>query len=349
MVTKRDRWWLAAALAASLGGCSAEFGGRCEVDDDCGETQVCTQGYCLPDDVEAGPDDGVPDDVGPMADGGRIDLEPVSDGAPLDAGGEDLGPDAEIDMAPPPLCPAADGVIPAYDVAQGHRACPDEATVALWRFDGDFDALGPNGEPGPARAGMPRRQAVQLVDEGIGGAARFVGDMGQETRFVLAGEEGLRNETPLSVELWARLDGFDGGDRPLMSSVDISGMNRGGWELFVRRAGEAYIFGAGAANLFSEGERVSFVADDRPFEAGRWVHLAVIARGGINGVSLYIDGERSDREGTAAFGRYDDPFRFGERSAEGGPRYPGLLDEVRVSSVPRSPDDFAAAAANPPE
>lgn len=339
MVTRRDRWWLAVALVAA-GGCSAEFGGRCEVEDDCSETQVCTQGYCLPDEAEAGPDDGVPDDMGPMDDGGRLDggdMAPASDaGAPIDAGGAQL-------------CDRVDGVMPAYDPAFDHRPCPDEHTVALWRFDDGFEPLGPEGSPGPTVADGRDRDAVQLNDEGHGGAARFVGD---DQRVVRLGVEGntLYNDEPMTIEMWARFVAFDDDYQVLVSTLDVSGGNRGGVSLYIDREGETYRFGAAIASQIAEGQIVALTADELPLAPGQWVHLAMrTRREGREGLELYVDGERASQRGWAVFGSDSAPLRFGESGDGDGPRFEGLLDEVRVSSVQRAREDFEAAAANPPQ
>lgn len=337
MVSTRDRWWLAAALAASLAGCSAEFGGRCEVDDDCSETQVCTQGYCLPDDVEAGPDDGVPDDMGPMSDGA------VPDGGP--AG--DVGPTGDTGSAA--LCDPVDGVIPAYDPAFGHRVCPDEQTVALWRFEGDFEAVGPNGEAGPALAEGRDRDAVVIEAGGFGRAARFVGDAQRVVGFGVEGDAPY-NDHPMTIEMWVRFVAFDDDYQVLMSTLDVEGNGRGGLSLYISRDGERYFFGAAGASRQAQGRLIAATATDLPLTPGAWTHVATRSRSdNVNGLEVYVNGERSDNRTWGWLGSSTMPLRFGEANADEGPRYEGMIDEVRISRAERSRDDLRASAANPPE
>lgn len=339
MVSTRDRWWLAAALAASLAGCSAEFGGRCEVDDDCGETQVCTQGYCLPDDVEAGPDDGVPDDMGPMSDGA-----PVPDRGPA----ADLDPPVDSGSAAA-LCDPVDGVIPAYDPAFGHRVCPDELTVALWRFEGSFEPVGANGEPGPALADGRDRDAVVIESGGFGQAARFIGD---DQRVVGFGVEGnaLYNDHPMTIEMWVRFIAFDDEYQVLLSTLDVEGGGRGGLSLYISRNEGTFLFGAAGASRLGQNRLVAVTADDLPLTPGEWIHLATRNRSdGNNGLELYVNGERSGNRTFGWLGESPAPLRFGEANAESGPRYEGMIDEVRISRAERAREDFEAAAANPPE
>lgn len=323
---------LAVGATAALG-CSAEFGGRCETAAECSDDRICIQGYCLPPDSQ-GPDDGVPDDAAPPDDGGRIDQDPAA-------------VDAEPDAAPTaPLCaPGADG-IPAYDPAYGHRACPDAHTIALWRLDTDFAALGPDGAAGPGLDREPNRDAVQLVAPGVGaGSARFTGQ--RDPEFVVAGNDALREVFPLTVELWVMIEGFQGADRALVGNLDNTGRGRGGWEFFVRAIdGQRYVFGAGVPG-FGEGTTLDLIADDRVVAPNVWVHVALVGPGGGEPVRIFVDGVASVND-TGTLLSEGEAFRLGARRESNAHYFQGRLDEVRLSAVARSPEDIAAAAANRP-
>ncbi|MEZ4432502.1 MAG: LamG domain-containing protein [bacterium] len=327
------------AVGLAALGCSAEFGGRCETAADCDEGEICLQSYCLPPEAQ-GPDDGVPDDAAPPDDGGGpADGEPDG-GLDLDV---DLGPDATPTA---PLCaPGADG-IPAYDPAYGHRACPDAHTIALWRLDTDFAALGRDGAPGPALDRDPDGDAVQLVAPGVGdGSARFTGQ--RDPRFLVADSDPLRDELPLTLELWVLIEGFQGADRSLAGNLDSTGRGRGGWELFVRAIdGQRYVFGAGVPG-FGEDVTLDLVADDRVVAPNTWVHVALVGPGSGEPVQIYVDGVASERSTGALIGD-GEAFRLGARRDTDTHYFQGRLDEVRLSDVARSAEDLAAAAANRP-
>jgi hypothetical protein len=337
---------VAASMAATLG-CSAEFGGRCTTAAECSADRVCLQGYCLPPKAQ-GPDDGVPDDGGATDrgadDGGRFDSALSGD----DGG----GPDADLMI---PLCaPGADG-IPAYDANRGHRACPDAHTIALWRFDDGFTALGRDGNAGPALEGDPDRDAVQIVDPGLGeGSARFTGQ--RDPRFEVTDDDMLRNAAPMTVELWVLIEGFVGADRSLVGNLDVTGGGRGGWEVFVRAIeGQGYAFGAavpvlGGGPMAPDDATTDLVADDRIVPPGRWTHVALVVGPDPNEqqVTFYIDGVASARTGIALLRGAGGAFRLGARRNLDTHYFQGRLDEVRLSDVAREVEDIQKAVMNRP-
>lgn len=329
---------VAASMAATLG-CSAEFGGRCTTGAECSADRICLQGYCLPPEAQ-GPDDGVPDDSGPPDDGGRMD----STVSGTDGG----GPDADLTLA---LCaPGADG-IPAYDANRGHRACPDAHTIALWRFDDGFTALGRGGNSGPPLEREPDRDAAQIVDPGIGdGSARFTGQ--RDPRFEVADDDMLRNSAPLTAEMWVLIEGFVGADRSLVGNIDVTGGGRGGWEVFVRAVeGQGYVFGAAVPLLGgAEDTTIDLVADDRVVPPSRWTHVAVVVGPDPteDQVKLYIDGVASENTGIAVLRGRGEAFRLGARRNVDTHYFQGRLDEVRLSDVAREVDDIQKAVMNRP-
>jgi hypothetical protein len=330
---------VAASMAATLG-CSAEFGGRCTTADECSADRICLQGYCLPPEAQ-GPDDGVPDD------GGATDR-----GAGDDDGGDDAGR-GDADLTPSLCAPGADG-IPAYDANRGHRVCPDARTIALWRFDDGFTALGRDDRSGPPLAGVPDNDAVQIVDPGLGeGSARFTGQ--RDPAFAVADDDMLRNAAPLTAELWVLIEGFTGADRSLVGNIDVTGNGRGGWEVFVRAIpGQGYAFGAAVPVIMGgdvpDDATLDLVADDRVVLPGRWTHVALVVGpdAGDEQVKLYIDGVASDRTGPAVLRGRGGAFRLGARRNLDTHYFQGRLDEVRLSDVARDVGDMQKAAANRP-
>ncbi len=312
---RRWRRWLArvalpAAFAAplALGGCSAEFGGRCAADDECGEERLCIQGYCLPEDSP----------------------DRFADGGPDGAADTDGGPSGQG-------C-AVSGATPAYD--ENLRPCADEHTAALWRFDDDFEARVPPGATPVAREGDPDGEQVRLDPAGLaGGAAVFAGadDPGLGTT------EPVRATAPLTIELWARPAGQDTSSRALVSNLntDRDDALAGGFELFIDQSDDdpaQYQLGLAYANgRFRQGYETA-----ARFPAGRWVHLAgVIEEDGA--VKLYVDGEEEVFDPIPATGRGRD-LRIGRR-AEGELRpYPGALDEIRLSTIARDAESLRRVA-----
>lgn len=295
-----------AALAALLGlaGCSGDFGGRCAEPDDCSSDRICVQGYCLPPDSSDAPDGGLTPDGGPVLDG------------------VDFGASCRFDEVE---------VVPAYDPQ--YRPCADAHTAALWRFDNDFEATTPPGVPEPM-AGAPNDARVRL-ESGAGisnGGAVFDGQGDPDLAF----DAPVRAETPLTIELWIRVNRLDTQSRVLLGNLRRGGnpMQRGGFELFVDRddaAIEDYTLGF----AWWGGARVDAVNTAATFPPETWVHLAAVVEADGT-LRLYIDGEPQvfppvDIDGRAnglVFGSQSDPReRF----------YGGVIDEVRISTVARDP------------
>jgi len=205
-------------------------------------------------------------------------------------------------------------------------ACADEFTVALWRFDRDFDALAPQGVEAPIRNRDPSDAVEIRGDQGASnGAAWF--DGGDDPRFRM--EDPLWPGGPFTVELWVWLEGHDGSARALLSNVRWDGSGRGGFELLVAPIGDAYqlIFSVpGPADR-------DLVIADAAFDAERWVHIAV-TYDGTDSLWTFVDGaaqqlplpELMANPARLRFGHTIDRRRF-----------PGAIDEVRISNIARDP------------
>lgn len=289
--------------SAALGGllfaaCSAEFGGRCANSSECDGTDVCIQGYCLPEDS--------PDR---LTDGGALDGEP-SDGAQATG------------------CDDTNGT-PAYD--ETLRPCADEHTAALWRFDDDFEAEVPAGATPVTLDGAPNVERVKLAAGVAGNAVVFDGVDDPE----LGATEPLRAIAPLTIELWARPAGQDGSSRTLIGNLDADRdpSIAGGFELYIDQYDpDPTLYQLGFAYAVERSRETYESAATFPAEA--WVHLAaVIEEDGA--VRLYVDGVEERFAPVPATGRGRD-LVFGRRPDGFDVRpYPGALDEVRLSTIAR--------------
>lgn len=303
---------LTAALPV-LAGCTAEFGGRCATADECDEDRICLQGYCLPPEAaeDAGPDGGEP-----PSDGG----EPPADG----------GEPPELGLARA-TCDPPTGPVPAYDDAL--RPCVDDATIALWRFDDDFEAAVPPDSDPLTRSGDVSGDRVRIDGGVFGGAAVF--DGGGDPNLDL--DSAVRAEGPMTVELWLRIPSEGQAFRGVLGNLQQRGGETGGFEIFVNESDGAYRLGFGwRSDRFHE--------TDARFPADTWTHLAATLDAS-NALVLYVDGQ-PQRFDPIPLGDTPRGLRFGRgiRTFLGDRPFPGAIDEVRISSVARDPATLARVA-----
>jgi hypothetical protein len=98
-------------------------------------------------------------------------------------------------------------------------------------------------------------------------------------------------------------------------------------------------FGSGTCNVGTiiNGTYVSYTSSNT-LTAGEWNHVVYTRNGTGANHKIYVNGtERSlSTNATNNYANPTGPFELGRRTAAGGQRYTGILDEVRMSNIPRS-------------
>jgi len=244
-------------------------------------------------------------------------------------------------------------VIPAVLFLSG-LVCPtsvavDANTVALWHFNEDggqivHDASG-RGSDGVLGSsdGKDNRDPEWTADGYAGAALRFGGE-----QYVLIQNDGRFDLSEGTIELWFKLD------EPINGAVL--------WNQMFGKAIDgdfnSYL-GIGDSppgrlrfKMEKGADDLSIASDSDQWNADQWYFVA--GTFGPDGLKLYIDGvlQQETSQSTNSLADINaDVIAIGSDMWPGGADYfRGTIDEVRISSIARGPDelgDYAAALVEP--
>ncbi|MCA9540276.1 MAG: LamG domain-containing protein [Myxococcales bacterium] len=229
------------------------------------------------------------------------------------------------------------GVAPARcgpgDAWDAHGVpCPDEATLALWRFDDGFTPIAGPGQTAPTLTegdpiGVLRVDAPAFA----GGAAEFFGDSGQQY-----GHSGsVRAAPPFTVELWVRPGAAaDNRHRALISNVQRDGdaNRRGGFSVIIDQIEDNDPTRYRAGFEWTEGRGTTEVYSDAVLPRGVWGHVAVVVDAGR--LHIVVNGEDAEFDAPNLPDRGAD-LQLGRIADDRDRQFVGLLDEVRLSNSAR--------------
>jgi len=354
-------------VIVALGGCfQAVESGPCGPDAPCEPGRHCVADRCeiepMRDDV--GTTDGGVDLDGPVPDGpapdvatadGAADTQPdiAPDGAP-DVSAADLAP---LDATPdgPPADVASDAMSPdarppepclgdaPFDLTG--RPCPDDDTLALWRFDepgfAAVSGIAPENPPNLAEQII----AAEAPDQGrFGGAVAFRGDGDQRLEY-----NGLEDVLPpFTIEAWVRPDGFAGVRQVIASTITGHASNwHGGWELALVPDEVNGIYTLRFS--WSDGTEIrvpSGFTTRRSVPPRVWSHVAMtVDRAGT--VTLWVSGASEVGPRVVEIDRRMARFTLGNRASRVDGPFSGRLDEIRLSLGVRPPEQIMDGA-DPP-
>lgn len=187
---------------------------------------------------------------------------------------------------------------------------------------------------------------VELAAGKLGSAAQFTGK-----GVALQYPSGLLHSNAGTLEMWVRPE-------QAASAIDLAplaSMGRPGadtpWFLVSLAKGKlGFLMQKGAKPFDKEGEfYASLSVDVADWKAGEWHHLAVawVAGGpGQSVVKIYTDGALRDARFNLNLSTTPQSSDFGlgvNTASVQGPRFTGLMDEVRVSNTPRVDDEVRSA------
>jgi len=220
----------------------------------------------------------------------------------------------------------------------------DSNTVALWHFDEAFGNIlhdaSPNYNDGTIHD-------CQWVMGKFGSALHF---NGLTSYAILSNQSSLRTEHEFTLEAWTLLDTLDFPSGPGEKNfVIVSNLGPypygGGYQLYCAGSPLKYYFHyrtPGASWVTTTGVPVP--------DAHHFHHLAAIyhALGAQVTVKMYVDGELRDSVVFNQAIQYDNTPYFYIGTNEGGRangswgirEFPGIIDEVRISRIARSPQEF---------
>jgi hypothetical protein len=321
-------------------GCSPDVNSdRCGPDG-CPLGQRCDEDFCVPAGDAATRVDGAVDASvadasvrdAVSADAVVRDAAPPPDATPVVDAAPAVDAARAADAAPAPVTCDGDHP-PAFD-GDG-RPCADDDTLALWRFDGDTNAVAGPGRPAPRFQEEPAE--VRLDPSPRGGAARFGGTAGQSFRM----HGPVRDRPPFTVELWVNPDASGHEDRALVSNaslVPLSGVWSAGWELALVRT-EAHLYTpvfrwAASEGLFADG-KAELPSDAPPIRTGEWSRVVVSVTADGTPTLVVNDFRTTGVDRLPTGGGNAADLSLGDRTGDAGVAFSGLLDEVRISVVAR--------------
>lgn len=227
---------------------------------------------------------------------------------------------------------------PAADVVEDAAGVWSNRFCSVWHLDGDArDALGlADGAPDPG---------ISFAGGPVGQAARFDGasriDLGQE----LTHAQGA---AAVTFSLWLNRQIDVDAEVLSLSAGPPSSSNHSRVSLALEPGGNIKLFGREADGIASRG-----VLTTAPAPLEQWIHVAGVFDVASQRLTVFIDGVEA--ETTSYGGPFesesfpDTPSPFGSIGSDddgAGFFFQGLVDEVRISNVARSPAFLAAERAS---
>jgi len=206
----------------------------------------------------------------------------------------------------------------------------DASYEAVWHLDPALDDSTTNGHGG---TDMGSSRAAGYISRG-----RHFGGGGQQ----VVTDRTVGSAPDLTFSFWMRSEVDTGFHRPIEKRP---GSGTQGWSVLQRPVGDTFprglIFRVGSSSDY--GGWGNEVSASNVYAVNTWVHVVGTYESASSTGKLYIDGSMVDEvTNTDARGvaNTDDELVIG--SADGFERFVGDIDEVRISSVARSPAHVAA-------
>ena len=233
--------------------------------------------------------------------------------------------------------PPIDPVEPPVTIAPSRTGSdyqPDEWTLGLWHFDGENIAdSSTNGVQGVIEGNAQWSTNQDWHEDAKPGHAfSFDGN----TLITLGHADVLIPTDAVTVEAWVypqdlsgwRLVGTNWDSPPGAYHLGVSG----GYPQF---------------EINTDQDGIAFVLAEMSLEIGEWSHLAGTYDSNLNQVKLYVNGvEVASREHSGKLADNDFDVVIGSKNNH---RYKwnGLIDEVRISSIARQPEELSPNLAKP--
>lgn len=226
------------------------------------------------------------------------------------------------------------------------EASADIHTVALWHMNeasGNVTDFSGNGY-----TGTPTGTTVVSGQTGFGNARKLNGS-GDHISF---GDVMNGINLPVTVEAWIYQSQYCDTTCTIFHSDDPD-TDTGNYYGFSFATGTTGGLGAGFYNGVSAGPdgRRSIGSGNGVLPVGQWNHVAVTISG-PNDVSFFVNGQQVTTAGYSGTGttmvHNSNPARIGRNTRYGLTYFNGIIDEVRISDIARTPEEIALDAQKRP-
>jgi hypothetical protein len=226
-----------------------------------------------------------------------------------------------------------------------HQEVPaDIHTVGLWHMnETSGNALDSSGN---VYTGTPTGTTIVSGQNGYGKARSFNG----AGDYIALGDIMNGIPLPVTIEAWTYQSELCTGTCTIFHSDDPD-TDAGNYYGFSLATGSGNNLGAAFYNGVSAGPdgRRSFSSSNGVLPTGRWNHVAVVISG-IYDASFYVNGQlvpTTAISGTATTMVHNsNPAKIGRNTRYGLTYFNGIIDEVRVSDIARTPEEIASNALN---
>ncbi len=232
-----------------------------------------------------------------------------------------------------------------------HEMAVDNNTVGLWHMDETANDTCSGGEDvcdssGNGNDGTVTGTTITTTNQRVGTAARDFSGAGD---YISLGT-GLNSITslPVTIEAWIKIDSIDAGSDPMIVQQNESASNHYGFRFGITQ-NSALDLAYGDGGAIGPANRRSYTSADNTLVAGQWYHVAGVINGNTH-MSLYVNGVRigGSYSGTGGAISVSGNGSIGRYVSNSTEYFNGIIDEVRVSNVARTPDEIMADAQRTP-
>lgn len=235
-----------------------------------------------------------------------------------------------------------------------HELPADEHTVGVWHMNETANNSCSGGEDacdasGNGNHGTESGTTINSSSNKLGAAAR---EFDGSSCYVNVGDlaEVDNNRDEITIEAWFNLDSYPTGDnsrRSIVSKYDHDQDQREFYLIIGQLPTTTWdIIGWSVQENPASYSSATEVWSDQKIELDRWYHVAAVYKGGQY-MRLYIDGEL-EKELTSGvptdFADTSENIYIGSYDDGADLYFDGTIDEVRISSIARTPEEIKASA-----
>ena len=254
-------------------------------------------------------------------------------------------PTETMETVEPPAEPMMETEMPVETspALTSYEYVPDAATLGLWHFDGSNVVDSSQNAIQGMIEGDAQWSSNQDWNKGTKPGHSFSFD--GNTLITLGTPDVLNPTSAITIEAWVYPTALSAQWNIIFAKWAHSAAEAGSYHLSLE-------YGVPVFHIYTE-EGVGIAAAEQPVELGRWYHIAGIYDS--EQIKIYVDGVEmgsTDHSGDIVYDIADDRI-FEDYEVVIGSKHHrvlhwlGLIDEVRISSIARQPEELSPNFAEP--